>query len=192
MEETLIKFQENFLRSNENIKYFFIYSDDGDVEAIQPNDRCDSNRYSIEVPDDIAALIHSNQETLRSYKIDIIKKCVVKKKSIDIISIDDVVHRIIEKKYSKDDPDIEIRFDSLKKSLIFSLNSKHFKTIWSGNTSLHFTITRYNDPNDILDFIHFNIEDLVSKDLEIDLSHVTERFSIYTRRIFKNYVMNYL
>jgi hypothetical protein len=192
MEETLVEFQKKFHNLIDDTKYFFVYDTDGNVEAMQPTDVCSDEKFSVEVSKDIVDLIYTTQEVLSSYKVDVVSRSIFKKKSIDIVSIDDVVHRIIEKKYTSQEPDISILYDNSKKCLSFSLNSKHHNTIWSGNTSLYFTVTKYNDPNDILSFISFPVESLISEDIKIDVSYITERFSLYTRRIFKNYVVEYL
>lgn len=192
MEETLIEFQKKFHNSIGDTTHFFVYDTEGNVEAMQPTSVCGDEKFSIEVPKDISDLINTNQEILSSYKVNVASGSIFKKKSIDIVSIDDVVHRIIEKKYTTQEPDISILYNNSKKCLNFSLNPKHHNTVWSGNTSLYFTVTRYNDPNDILSFISFSVESLISENIKIDLSCITERFSLYTRRMFKNYVVEYV
>jgi len=67
---------------------------------------------------------------------------------------------------------------------------KQRNIVWDGDTTLNFFITDYNDPNLLFQIIYVKIKDLVGK------AHVIknidyETFSVYTRRLFKNYVIQY-
>ena len=63
---------------------------------------------------------------------------------------------------------------------------------WDGDTEIHFLMTDYNDPNVLYKMLSFKISDLIGnskiyKNFELPLN-----FSIYTRRVFKNYVLEIL
>ena len=64
------------------------------------------------------------------------------------------------------------------------------KILWDGDTSLNFFITDYNDPNLLFQIVYVKINDLIGKSYivkNIDYN----AFSVYTRRLFKNYVIKY-
>ena len=62
--------------------------------------------------------------------------------------------------------------------------------IWDGDTVMDFYITEYNDPNLTLETVSVKINELVGKSKIIEnISY--ENFSVYTRRLFKNYVIAY-
>ena len=50
-------------------------------------------------------------------------------------------------------------------------------------------ITDYNDPNVLYTMITLTVADLVEQKKIFENIELPERFSIYTRRIFKNYVL---
>jgi hypothetical protein len=63
------------------------------------------------------------------------------------------------------------------------------KVIWSGETAMSFLITDYNDPNILYKMVSLTVSDLVEKKKIFQDIELPDRFSIYTRRIFKNYVL---
>jgi hypothetical protein len=122
-----------------------------------------------------------------------------------VYKIDDVLHRIIEKKWSAiTKPEIYISYDRIKKTLTVELTEEYFgtkkvpkkyhpiskrKVIWSGETEMSFLITDYNDPNILYRMVSLTVSDLVEKKKIFKDIELPDRFSVYTRRIFKNYVL---
>ena len=122
-----------------------------------------------------------------------------------VYKIDDVLHRIIEKKWSAiTKPEIYISYDRIKKTLTIELTEEYFgtkkvpkkyhpiskrKVIWSGETEMSFLITDYNDPNILYKMVSLTVSDLVEKKKIFKDIALPDRFSVYTRRIFKNYVL---
>jgi hypothetical protein len=122
-----------------------------------------------------------------------------------VYKIDDVLHRIIEKRWSTiTKPEIYISYDRIKKTLTVELTEEYFgtkkvpkkyhpiskrKVIWSGETEMSFLITDYNDPNILYKMVSLTVSDLVEKKKIFKDIELPDRFSIYTRRIFKNYVL---
>jgi len=60
---------------------------------------------------------------------------------------------------------------------------------WSGETILSFTVADYNDPHFPQQMFDVKLEDLNEKFVVIDDVDITGKFSIFTRRLFKNYVL---
>ena len=60
---------------------------------------------------------------------------------------------------------------------------------WNGETELDFTITDYNDPNIVTDNFSVKINDLIGEKIELKELNINRFFSVYTRRLFKNYMI---
>jgi hypothetical protein len=124
----------------------------------------------------------------------------------NIFKIDDVLHRVVSNEYADfDKPDLFITYYSKKKSLKIELSEelggtkklpKQFqpvspkKIIWDGQTEMDFLITDYNDPNVIYDMISVKINSLVGKSIIVKNVDY-DNFSVYTRRLFKNCIIEY-
>jgi hypothetical protein len=120
-----------------------------------------------------------------------------------LIKLDDVLHRIISTEYSTvTKPDVYLTYTKRTKTLKIQLSqefggTKKSKTegqrrnfVWDGSTEMNFLITAYNDPNILYQTHVITIDDLIGKTVtvkNIDFDH----FSVYTRRLFKNYVIEY-
>jgi hypothetical protein len=120
----------------------------------------------------------------------------------NLYKIDDVLHRIPESKFVDFiDADIYATYNSSAGQLIIELTErfhgtrslvetdvKKQKTIWSGDTQLNFFITEYNDPHKLIKAVSINLDNLINDPYVLDL-HLPEKFSIFTRRLFKKYIM---
>jgi hypothetical protein len=124
----------------------------------------------------------------------------------NIFKIDDVLHRVVSNEYADfDKPDLFITHYSKKKNLKIELSEelggtkklpKKFqpvspkKIIWDGQTEMDFLITDYNDPNVMYDMISVKINSLVGKSIIVENVDY-DNFSVYTRRLFKNCIIEY-
>ena len=61
--------------------------------------------------------------------------------------------------------------------------------IWDGETALNFYITEYNDPNIMYFKFKVLLKDLVDSKIVVNCHNVPDKFSVYTRRVLKNYVL---
>jgi hypothetical protein len=114
-----------------------------------------------------------------------------------------VLHRIVSSEYTDiTQPDIFLTYTAKTKTLKIQLsqefggtkkhqiNLKPRNVVWDGNTVMDFLITEYNDPNGIYQMFSIKINELIGKNKIIkNLNYDT--FSVYTRRLFKNYVIEY-
>jgi hypothetical protein len=107
----------------------------------------------------------------------------------NLIKIDDVLHRIIDKKWSNiNDPDIIVNYSSDNNLLDFSMSPQYSKNIiWDGDTVMIFLITEYNDPNALIEMISIRVGDITENTKSFQLT-LPNKFSVYTRRIFDKYV----
>jgi hypothetical protein len=120
----------------------------------------------------------------------------------NLFKIDDVLHRIPESKFVDFvDSDIYATYNTEYNKLIIELTErfhgtrplietavKKQKTIWNGDTQLNFFITEYNDPHKLIKAVSINLDDLLERPFSLDL-HLPKKFSIFTRRLFKKYIM---
>ena len=122
----------------------------------------------------------------------------------DLYKIDDVLHRIIVRKYSEiKKPDIYLEHNAKTNILSVELSEEFGgtykqqkgidvvkrKMFWNGETQLDFTITDYNDPNIVTDNFSVTINDLIGNKVELKELNINRFFSVYTRRLFKNYMI---
>ena len=119
--------------------------------------------------------------------------------------IDDVLHRIVDKRWTDDcKPDIYLTYNKDAKTLKVELSEEFNgtkvldnewqpagkrKMFWSGETILSFTVADYNDPHFPQQMFDVKLEDLNEKFVVINDVDITGKFGIYTRRLFKNYVL---
>jgi hypothetical protein len=170
--------------------YFFEFDNDGNVLALHPGFAAENIKNKVQVDLDTALGIYERGETLRHYKVEITSGRILKVNLASITGlnkIDDVLHRVIDKRWSNiTKPDISIEYDRAESLLTFKINPL-LKTIeWQGDQDMVFLITAYNDPNVLQEMISFNVNELVKYPHKFKLD-LPKKFSIYTRRIFDKY-----
>lgn len=195
MEQELMDFDKWLeLQHSTELEYFAIYDSDGGIKSVGPSHAITADN-KIKIDDDIALAILEGRESVFSYRVDIPTKLLMKRNSFSmhtLTKIDDVLHRIIEKQWSKiAEPDISILHDTKNSQLRFSMNSKYKTSIWEGETEMNFLITDYNDPNILFQMITFRVGDIASNDVVYPIE-LRNKFSVYTRRIFDQYVIDTL
>jgi hypothetical protein len=186
----------------EKIIYTAVYDPDTlIIKSVGPSTAFKNEKYKIVIDDDLAEgiisgsiKIHHCFADLHSRSIDIVEKHQVRK-------IDDILHRIIEKKWSSIiDPEIYVLCETKKNQIKIQMTTEYGGTkkssisvkrrcSWSGDTVMDFYITEYNDPNILLGKFSTTVDELVSKTKTVGVANFPKKFSIYTRRIFKNYMV---
>jgi hypothetical protein len=193
MEQELMDFDEWIkLPVNQTIEYYATFKDDGVLIGVYPSHAVLDITNKIKIDDEIATAIASGVENLFSYRVDIPTKKLVKLNKFSthsLIKIDDILHRVIDKKWSNiQDPDITILHNVKNSTLTFSMSDKYSTNIiWDGATEMIFLITDYNDPNVLIHMLSIRAGDITenTKSFVLDLP---TRFSVYTRRIFDKYI----
>lgn len=205
MEEVMQDFDEwikNFKPTKP--RYKAVFDNDGTVIGVYPETAVDSNKNSVEIDDETAQLINEGKININSCYIDIDSGTFQIAEIKVLNKIDDILHRVIDKQWSKniEEDDLYITVNTVEKELTFELSEKYHgtrssisqtkrKIHWDGSTVMTFLITDYNDPNSILNFVKISIDDLVGKSKSVKLNNLPDRFSVYTKRIFPNYVIEY-
>lgn len=176
------------------IKYYAVFDPaDGKILGIYPDHSCTEFINKIEVDEEIAYSVLEGKTLLNSYIVNTENNSLEIIENKSLTKIDDVLHRIIDQSWTDiSDPDVTITVTTKKVKI--TLSEKYYKSrkiYWDGSTEMLFLITDYNDPNSLHDTISITIDRLFEKkNLEFELN-LPKDFSIYTRRIFKNYVMSY-
>jgi hypothetical protein len=180
----------------------------GEVISVGPMQAFSDTNNKISIDKETAELIIEGKIKINSCVVDLRENKLEIIETKSIFKMDDVLHRVIEKRWANiARPDIFITYNRNKQILKFQLTeefygtkklSKSFQPVmkravkWDGDTEIHFLITDYNDPNVLYKMVSFKISDLIGnskiyKNFELPLN-----FSIYTRRVFKNYVLEIL
>lgn len=176
----------------------------GEVKSVGPLHAFENEKNKIPIDREIAESIIEGKIKINSCVIDINSNTLEIAEVKSIFKIDDVLHRIIDKKWTSIERfDIYLTFNSKNNTLKIELSEefggtkklpkkfqpvKTRKIIWDGDTEMNFLVTEYNDPNLIFEMFSVKINELVSRPKVIqNIKYNT--FSVYTRRLFKNYVI---
>jgi hypothetical protein len=177
----------------------------GIIIAVGPSIAFQDDQYKLPIDEDIAKQIIQGKMLLNSCKVNIAESQVEISEEKSLFKIDDVLHRVSDNQFIEIERiDIHIAY-SKSKQFCFSLaedlggtktnpelDNKKRKLVWAGDTLMNFYITDYNDPNILYQTIQIPILELEGKNVTVDqLTTVPKEFSVYTRRLFKNYVLEY-
>jgi hypothetical protein len=175
----------------------------GKVTSIGPDFAFPNEVNKVVVDSNLAESIINAEIQIENCMIDISSGNLEIAELKTLVKLDDVLHRIISTEYSTvSKPDVYLTYTKRTKTLKIQLSqelggTKKSKTeekrrnfVWDGSTEMNFLITAYNDPNILYQTHVITINDLIGKTVtikNIDFDH----FSVYTRRLFKNYVIEY-
>lgn len=179
----------------------------GKITSIGPEHTINKTKYDniIEVDADLAEKIINGDIRMSKCFVDPHEGKLEIVEVKDLYKIDDLLHRIIVKEYSEvKKPDIHLTHYSQEKKMVIELSEEYGgtykqaeefqpvtkrKMFWDGYTELEFTVTEYNDPNIIRDNFVIKVKDLVDNKVELKDLDIPKYFSVYTRRLFKNYMI---
>lgn len=181
--------------------------DTGEVTGVGPTSSYSNCINKVEIDQETAELIIEGKISLSSCFVDSDSDKVEFVESKTVIKIDDLMHRIPEKQWCDlDKIDLYVVYYKKSETLKFQLSeeyggtkklSKKFQPVrkrkikWDGNTVMNFLITDYNDPNIVHSTVSLSINDLIGKDRVFKNVDFAENHSIYTKRFFKNCVMEF-
>ena len=178
----------------------------GAVISVGPAIAFENEVNKVPIDEEIALRIIEGTMLLSNCVVNIDENQVEISEVKSLFKIDDVLHRVIEQKFfDSDQIDVFVSYSKNGKFFKFSLAEslggkyknppnptakKNRKTIWGGETLMQFYITDYNDPNILYKVIDVSLDDLKGKDFKVACKEpIPGRFSVYTRRLFKNYVL---
>jgi GR25 family glycosyltransferase involved in LPS biosynthesis len=177
----------------------------GEVTSVGPAYTFNNIENKVEIDQSTAELIIEGKIRLTSCFVDMQENKLEIAEIKSMFKIDDVLHRIVEAKWANiNRPDVFIEYNRKKKILKIQLTEEFYgtkkvpkqfypiakrKVIWGGDTEMNFLITDYNDPNILYKMLSITISELVGKTKTIKDLELPERYSIYSRRVFKNYII---
>jgi hypothetical protein len=186
------------------VEYVAVFdSQTGAVLSVGPSHAFVDEKYKVPIDKETAESIISAEIKIDSCVIDINSNKLEVAEIRSVFKLDNVLHRIISIEYTNQkNSDIYLTYNSKNKSLKIELSTefggtkvpvvpvKQRRIVWDGDTEMNFFITDYNDPNVLFEIVSVRIKDLVGKS-KIFKNTEYKKFSVYTRRLFKNYVIVY-
>lgn len=165
----------------------------GQVLSIGPSHAFAGQVDCVVVDRELAELVLDGKVCISACVIDMQNNSMEIAEVKSIFKIDDVLHRIVDVQYANiSNPDVIVTYSKKYKTLTFSLSDEYKGTrrvLWDGETVMNFLITDYNDPNILFNMLSFKIMDLINSSIIINDVEIPSKFSVYTRRLFKNYVI---
>lgn len=202
--ETLEEFYDLIKQSeSQKISYSVLFDrDTGRIIGVGPTSSFKNRTNILEIDSELAIGMLNSSVKMASYYVDFENDKLELTKNTSLTKIDNVLHRIIQKEFSDvDDIDLCVTCDITNEKIIFELSTQlggskdtgqekiAKKLRWEGHTLMDFYLTDYNDPNIIFKVFTLSIYDLLDKSLEYNDVVFPKNFSIFTRRLFKNYVL---
>lgn len=189
---------------NRKIEYCVLFNKDtGEITGVGPSFAFEKYTDKLIIEKDLALDMLTSKVKMSSYIVDFENGELQLTENKSLIKIDDILHRIIEKKWTDlNEFDLYVTVDRLNKKISFEFSEtlggtrkinnnsiKKQRIKWEGQSVMDFYITEYNDPNIFYYTFTFTIFELKEKKIEFNNIEIPENFSVYTRRLFKNYVL---
>ena len=186
------------------VKFVAVFNPDtGEVVSVGPSHAFKDQKHKISIDKELAESIINAEIKINNCIVDINSNTLEVAEIKNTYKIDDVLHRIISKKDSEiKNPDIYIKYDSKLNTFKIEMSSEFGGTrkaragikkrniVWDGDTEMQFFITEYNDPNLLFETVSVTINNLTGNH-KLITGFNYPKFSVYTRRLFKNYVIEY-
>lgn len=187
-----------------SVKFVAVFDPDtGAVLSVGPSHAFTGTKNKIPIDKELAESIINAEINIDKCVVDMNANTVEVAEIKSVFKIDDVLHRVASTEYSDiAKPDIYMKYDSKLATLKIEMSTefggtrktrtgiKRRKIVWDGDTEMNFFITEYNDPNILYEIITVKINDLIGKH-KLMHQFYNNKFSVYTRRLFKNYVIEY-
>lgn len=176
----------------------------GTIHAVGSTTALKNYEHKISIDQETAELILEGRICLNNCSVDITGTTFKLSETRSVYKIDDVLHRIINIDHFDINEKYNIYLTYKDRCLTIELTEEYggtkplpdkFQPVstksikWSGNTDMSFIVTEYNDPNIILKLFTIKVDELINNKFVIDDIDLPKKFSVYTRRLFKNYVI---
>lgn len=189
------------------IKYVAVFDPDtGEVTSVGPSYAFPEEKFTLDLDDETALSIIEGRTKIHACFVDPTSNTLELTGRRTELKMDDVLHRIVDSRWSNiEKPDLHITYDN--NTIVFQLTEELYGTYildkkfqpvkkrevrWDRDMQLHFFITEYNDPNILYQSVVVTLADIIAKSHTVDVTNLPVKFSIYTRRVFKNYVIEKL
>jgi len=185
--------------------YLASFSETGQLTKVGPDHIFNDDDSCIELSKELAEEIISGSIHIAKCYVDIKTGSVEISQVEKLYKIDDMLHRVITKEWTEvESPDIYLTYNRSSNELVVelteALGGTHVlpekfqpvperKMVWDGETTLKFMLTNYNDPHIIHSIVEVKLHDLVNNAKVVKDIKLPDSFSVYTRRLLKDYVL---
>ena len=173
----------------------------GKIISVGPSLAFQSTKYKIDLEKELAEDVLTGKIRIANCFLDVTTGSLEIIETRSIRKIDDVLHRVPLYDFVEDKSvDLFVTYIKKTQQIKFELSNElggtkktgsEKKRIihWSGDTVMNFYITKYNDPHWIFHEFDVKINELRRKTKKFKLESVPDKFSVFTRRILKNYTL---
>lgn len=186
-----------------NNKYWATFDDrTGKVLGIYPDDSLIPSNNKVEIDNSIVDDINEGEILLTNCVVDIVSREFRILSNQPITNSKNLLHKIIKKQWSAaTEHDIYITYYTADDTLTIAMSERLGGTVPCSNPisgrqtncidDIRFTlaITNYNDPNIIHYLITVNLSELTNQTKIIKDIKPPPQFSMFTRKLFKNYIL---
>ena len=175
--------------------------DTGKIISVGPSLALRSVQHKIDLEKELAEDILMGKIRIANCFLDVTTGSLEIIETRSIRKIDDVLHRVPLYDFVEDKSvDLFVTYIKKTQQIKFELSDelegtkkiggkKKRHIHWSGDTVMNFYITKYNDPHWIFHEFDVKINELRRKTKKFKLESVPDKFSVFTRRILKNYTL---
>ena len=198
--ETLEEILQHY--EDQKDKYCASYDPEtGKIISVGPSLAFQSTKYKIDLEKELAEDVLTGKIRIANCFLDVTTGSLEIIETRSIRKIDDVLHRVPLYDFVEDKSvDLFVTYIKKTQQIKFELSNElggtkktgsEKKRIihWSGDTVMNFYITKYNDPHWIFHEFDVKINELRRKTKKFKLESVPDKFSVFTRRILKNYTL---
>jgi len=176
----------------EPIEYYAIYDPQtSEVIGVYPKNSARDIEHKVLIDLELAESILEGKVSLRSFSVDEVDDILQVVQTQSIRKIDDILHRVVSQEFATfEEADLHVTYNTELTEITLSLveKIKRKKIRWNNHTVLRFLITEYNDPHKIIQVITTTINDLYNNDQTYQYTGADKNFSVFTSRVFKNYI----
>jgi len=205
MEETIDILKVFNLTTPATIEYYAEYDiSTGSVTRVGPKHALQTAEHKILIEEETAIGILNGAIKIGSCFVDTIENKFFLSEIKSAVKIDDLLHRIVESKWANFEyADVFLTYNKKNKSVKIELSEEFYGTKkipkkfhplnkrrvhWNGDTLMNFHVTAYNDPTILYEIFSVSVNELIENSMIVNLNDTPpDDFSIFTRRIFKNY-----
>jgi hypothetical protein len=187
------------------VNYLASFDDTGRLTKVGPDHIFSKDERCIELSKEMAEEIISGKIHISKCFVDVKTGSVEIAQVEKLFKIDDMLHRIVAKEWTDVEiPDVYITYKTKTNELVIELTEAlggtyilpdelqpvpQRKMVWDGETTLKFMLTDYNDPHIIHKVVEVKLHDLVENAHVVTDVELPNSFSVYTRRLLKDYVL---
>jgi hypothetical protein len=176
----------------DSIEYYAIYNPQtAEVIGVYPKNSAKEIKHKVLIDLDLAESIFEGKISLKSCFIDEVDNELQVVQNQSIRKIDDILHRVVSQEFATfKEADLCVTYDYTSDEILLSLNEKikSKKVRWDNGALLKFLITEYNDPHKVIQVITTTLDDLCRDDQKFQYIGTAKTFSVFTSRVFKNYI----